>query len=126
MKLPEVRMMSIDKIDINPYRNLKSYPIIRAKVDALKASFSTVGVWPSIMARRPQRQSPTGFWPQRMAALRNSTSGKFGDVADLSDEQMVQYMGRENGEDYNATSDHANTWEAGLHFVASGTKSESH
>ena len=43
-------------------------------------------------------------------------------VADLSDEQMVQYMGRENGEDYNALLimlQHLGSW--GFYFVCERT-----
>jgi ParB/RepB/Spo0J family partition protein len=120
MKLTEIRMVSIDKIDVNPYRNLHYYPLIPAKIEALKASFSTVGVWPSIIGRpAPNGKIQQAFGHQRIAAAKDLGIAEVPViVSELTDEQMVQYMGRENGEDYNADFlIMLNTWEAGQDYA---------
>jgi hypothetical protein len=120
MKLPEIRMVPINQIDANPYRDLDSYPIIEAKVEALKVSFKTVGIWPSIVARpKGSARYEQAFGHQRMAAAADLEIREVPViVADLSNEQMVQYMGRENGEDYSADFlIMLNTWEAGAKFA---------
>jgi hypothetical protein len=120
MKLPEIKMVPIDRIDANPYRDLDSYPIIEAKVEALKVSFRTVGLWPSIVVRpKGSTRYEQAFGHQRMAAATDLEIKEVPViVADLSNEQMVQYMGRENGEDYSADFlIMLNTWAAGSKFA---------
>lgn len=110
----------LHKLDPNEYRNLGTYPVIRNKVDALKASITTVGMWPSIIVR----ERPGGRYEKAFGHSRQIAAEELGMkevpviVMDLTDEQMVQYMGRENGEDY-ATDIEVllNTWEAATVFL---------
>ena len=121
MKPAEIKLVPIDKIAANPYRNLPSYPVIRSKVDSLKASIAAVGMWESIIVRyNPE----TGLFEQAFGHQRMHAADELGIkevpviVRDLTDEQMVQFMGRENGEDYSADFlVMLNTWEAGLAYL---------
>lgn len=128
MKLPEIVMVPVDKISTNPFRDLQTYPVVKEKVDALVASFKAVGVWPSIIGRRMPRDGyvQQAFGHQRIHAARELGLKEVPIIIkDLSDEQMVQYMGRENGEDYSADFlIMLNTWEAGANFAQRKEKSK--
>lgn len=122
----EIRNVSVDKIEANPWRNLATYPPIRQKVDALKNSIGAVGMWESIIVR----QHPTKpAYQQAFGHQRIFAAKELGlkivpvIVRDLSDEQMLQFLGRENGEDYGTLfSVMLNTWEAGRDFLSVGQK----
>lgn len=116
----KIKMVAIDKITTNPYRDLETYPVVRSKVESLKSSFATVGVWPSIIGREmPNGQIQQAFGHQRVHAAKELKLKEVPVIVmALTDEQMVQYMGRENGEDYSADFlVLLNTWEAGIKFA---------
>jgi len=117
-----IRTVSVDAVDANHWRNTATYPPIPRKVEALKSSIQTVGMWESIIVRpHPSKKGhyEQAFGHQRMFAareLRMKTVPVI--VRDLTDQQMLQFMGRENGEDYSADFlIMLNTWEAGREFV---------
>lgn len=119
----EIRNVNIVNLAPNPYRDMVNYPVIRAKVDALKASIADVGMWPSIIGRAAGGKTvEKAFGHHReLAAIELGLTEIPVIMQDLSDRQMLQYMGRENGEDY--ASDVAislNTWEAGVRFLGKG------
>jgi hypothetical protein len=116
----------IDKLDANSFRDLATYPPIPAKVEALKHSMKDVGVWPSIIARPTKGgRYEQAFGHQRVFAAKELGIKEIPIiVAALSDEDMVKYMGRENGEDYSTdVLVMLNTWEAGLKYSQSVAKS---
>ena len=88
----------------NPYRNLKDYPFVEAKIEALMASYRDVGMWPGgIIARVSGNGYEIAFGHHRVeAAKRSKLKTVTLTVGKLTDEQMIGYMGRENLEDYNA------------------------
>lgn len=119
MKPSEVRVVSVDKIDINPYRNLHAYPTVRSKVEALKNSISINGVWPSIIARPSANgRVQQAFGTHRIAAAKEVGLKEVPIIMlELNDQQMLQYMAAENGEDYSTNFQiMLNTWEAGVTF----------
>lgn len=125
-KIVNVRL---DKLDANSLRDLATYPPIPAKVEALKKSFKDVGVWPSIIARPAKGgRYEQAFGHQRVFAARELELKEVPVIVmDLTDEQMIKFMGRENGEDYSTdVLIMLNTWEAGIKFLsrAPGKKSE--
>jgi hypothetical protein len=97
----------INAIAINPYRRLHAYPYIESKIDALQRSIADVGLWPSVIARPLDDRLwkyELAFGHHRMEAARRSGLSEISlIVEDLTDMQMLQYMGRENLEDYNAS-----------------------
>lgn len=112
-------------IAINPYRRLHTYPYIEKKIEALQQSIEDVGLWPSIMAR----PLADGLWKYELAfghhrleaARRSGLSTVPLIVEDLTDKQMLQYMGRENLEDYNAVFlIQLESWEAAIKSGLSG------
>jgi ParB family chromosome partitioning protein len=115
----EIIDAAIDTIGSNPYRRLHSYPYIASKLDALQHSIRDVGLWPSIIARPLQDRLwkyEMAFGHHRLEAARRSGLKTIPlIVEDLTDLQMLQYMGRENLEDYNAVFlIQLEAWEAGI------------
>jgi len=118
--MSEVVTASVDRIAMNPFRRLHDYPYIQSKLDALDRSIAEVGLWPSIIAR------PLGdhkLWTYEIAfghhrleaAKRHGLKEIPLIIEDLSDKEMLQYMGRENLEDYNASFlIQLESWEAAL------------
>src|SRR5262245_50070508 len=118
----EIRTVRVSLLDANPWRNLATYPPIRRKVEALKNSIATVGMWESIIVRpnpvRPGRYQKAFGHQRQYAAEELGLETVPVIVRDLTDEQMLMMLGRENGEDY-ATDFTVmlNTWEAGYDFL---------
>lgn len=110
---------AIKEIAINPYRRLHAYPYIDSKLEALQRSIAEVGLWPSVIARPLKDRLwryEMAFGHHRIEAARRSGLTKVPlIVEDLTDRQMLQYMGRENLEDYNAAFlIQLESWEAAI------------
>jgi hypothetical protein len=126
--MTQIQDVPINTIASNPYRRLHAYPYIQSKLDALQRSIADVGLWPSVIARPiPQEglwRYEQAFGHHRIEAARRAELQTIPIiVADLSDQQMLQYMGRENLEDYNANFlIQLESWEAAVKsgLVASG------
>lgn len=121
-----IHTVSIDTIDHNPFRNTGKYPFVQRKVDALKRSIHDVGLWEGVIAREKGNRYELAFGHHRCEAAR-----QFGlenipvIVRDLTDEQMLGFMGRENMEDYNADFlTMLETWEAASGWISLHKKSE--
>ena len=116
----EILDVRLDRLLPNPHRDIANYPINPDKVDALVRSMQhgQIGMWPSIIARPHARGFEKAFGHHRQAAaekLRLPTIPVI--VMRLSDEQMLQYMGRENSEDFGTNfAVLLNTWEAADRF----------
>jgi hypothetical protein len=110
----------IKQIAINPYRRLHAYPYIESKIEALQRSIADVGLWPSVMARPLADDRlwkyELAFGHHRVEAARRSELKTIPLIVEpLTDMQMLQYMGRENLEDYNAVFlIQLETWEAAI------------
>jgi ParB-like nuclease domain len=119
MSQPTIVTAAVDKIASNPYRRLHNYPYIESKITALVNSIEDVGLWPSIIARSLKDklwQFEIAFGHHRMEAARRVGLKEVQlIVEDLTDLQMLQYMGRENLEDYDASFlIQLEAWEAAL------------
>ena len=116
--MSEVKQVSVTSIDANPHRDLDTYPWIESKVEALCRSIDAVGLWEGIIARPAGKRYQLAFGHHRLeAAKRNGIAKVKVIVRDLSDQQMLEFMGRENGEDY--STDFLvmlNTWEGAVNF----------
>jgi len=103
--MSEIVNARLDLIDANPMRRLPDYPYNSEKIDALRRSIADVGLWEGVIARRAGRRYQIAFGHHRIEAARREL-GNEGKapliIRDLSDEEMLQFMGRENLEDWNA------------------------
>lgn len=110
----------LDQIDPNPHRRLGDYPYIERKIKSLVKSYADVGMWPGgVIARRVGDRYQTAFGHHRVEAAKRSDLDTVAlTVMELTDAQMLGYMGRENMEDFN--SDFLvmlETWEAAAAFL---------
>jgi hypothetical protein len=116
--MSEVKQVSVTSIDANPHRDLDTYPWIESKVEALCRSIDAVGLWEGIIVRPAGKRYQLAFGHHRLeAAKRNGIAKVKVIVRDLYDQQMLEFMGRENGEDY--STDFLvmlNTWEGAVNF----------
>jgi len=104
--MPQIIDAEIRAIASNPYRRLHAYPYIESKLEALQRSIADVGLWPSVIAR-PLKDKlwkyELAFGHHRIEAARRLDVHTVPLIIDdLTDQHMLQYMGRENLEDYNA------------------------
>lgn len=102
-----LKEVSISSLKPNPFRRLDEYPIIREKVDALKESIGSTGFWGTIVARPASKGYEIAFGHHRLIALQESLgAGKRVEVIvrELSNEQMIQMMARENMEEYGTSA----------------------
>ena len=98
----KVTRVSADRLAHNPHRNLAAYPFVERKIEALMRSFTDVGMWEGVIARPAGDTYEIAFGHHRVEAARRLGVDVPLIVRDLTDEQMIQFMGRENLEDYNA------------------------
>ena len=90
----------IADIDPNPHRDLSTYPWIERKVEMLKRSIEGVGFWEGVIVRLKGKRVECAFGHHRIEAARRLGIDKIPVIVrDLSDEEMLRFMGRENGED---------------------------
>jgi ParB-like chromosome segregation protein Spo0J len=111
-----IKQVNIDHIIPNHHRNLDQYPWIEGKVSALQRSIDDVGLWEGIIAREVGTRYELAFGHHRLEAAKRCGLKKVPVIVrDLSDEDMLRFMGRENGEDYSAEFlVMLNTWEAAV------------
>jgi len=114
--------VSIHAIDANPFRCLAEYPWIEPKIEALQRSIADVGFWEGVIVRKVGDRYQLAFGHHRIeAAKRSDLRSVRLVVRDLTDEQMLQFMGRENGEDYKSDFNiMLNTWDGAVEFAARG------
>jgi len=116
----------LDLIDPNPNRQLVDYPYKESKIDTLMKSYAEVGMWPGgIIARRVGDRYQIAFGHHRLeAANRSGLKAVTLVIQDLTEEQMIAYMGRENMEDFNAEFlVMLESWEAAVKFTVRTGKS---
>ena len=99
----QILNVRVDMIDANPWRDIKKYPFVQTKIDALVRSIKDVGLWEGVIARKSGRRYELAFGHHRVQAAKKAKLKTIPlIVRDLDDEEMLQFMGRENLEDYNA------------------------
>lgn len=114
----------ITSIDANPFRRTGDYPFVERKIEALKRSIADVGLWEGVIARQVGNRYEIAFGHHRVEAARQSNLTEVPVIVrDLSDEDMLKFMGRENMEDYNADFlTMLETWEAAFDFLKNQTR----
>lgn len=117
-----LKNVGIELIDSNPFRCLSEYPWIENKIEALQRSITDVGFWEGVIVRKKGKRYQMAFGHHRLeAAKRNGLTMIPVIHRELTDEQMLQFMGRENGEDYSTDFlTMLNTWEGAMQFRAPG------
>ena len=96
-----IRQINLEKVDPNPYRMLGEYPYNAEKLSVLVRSIKDVGLWEGVIGREKNDRVQIAFGHHRIeAAKRAGLSDVNVVVRDLSDDDMLRFMGRENGEDY--------------------------
>lgn len=104
----KMEKVAVSQLRPNPFRELDDYPIDRDKVDKLKESISETGFWGTIVARKKGNAFEIAFGHHRQVALvelqQEGIIGKSEKVdiivRDLTNEQMIQLMARENLEEW--------------------------
>ena len=118
--MSQIKQISIQSIDCNPFRKIGNYPYVERKLDALARSIKDVGMWEGVIARSDGNRVQIAFGHHRIEAARRMGLASVPIIMrDLDDESMLKFMGRENGEDYN--SDFLcllETWEAAASYLA--------
>lgn len=114
----EIVMVPLRDIKPNPFRLLGQFPFGKRKLDALVASAAAVGLWEGIIGRRQGGKVEIAFGHYRVEAARLLGLTDIPVILrDLTDLQMLQFMGRENLEDYNADLlTQLETWRAAKKF----------
>jgi len=117
-----IKQISLSKVDPNPYRMLGDYPYSEEKLSVLVRSIKDVGLWEGVIGREKDDRVEIAFGHHRIeAAKRAGLSDANIVIRDLSDDDMLRFMGRENGEDYR--TDFLvllETWEATARHLTSG------
>lgn len=113
-----IKNVAVGAIHPNPFRDLNTYPWIESKLTQLVASIKEVGFWVGVIARPHGKDYQMAFGHHRIEAAKRAGLKSIPLVIDdLTDQQMIQYMGRENGEDY--ASDFLvmlNTWDGAVQY----------
>lgn len=110
----------LQAIHYNPFRLINNYPIIKTKLEGLLKSINDVGFWEGVIAR----DDPEGSGYQLAFGHHRYEAAKAAGlktipliVRKLTDKQMVQFMGRENGEDYKTDFKvMLNSWDGAITF----------
>lgn len=119
----EIIQLPVGRLSDNPHRNRDTFPPIEEKVEALMRSMQLTGVWPSIIAR----PTPSGFFYEMAFGLHRLEAAKRLHieeipviVKELSDVEMLQYMGTENAEEYSSQFIVLfNTWDSAVKYYQS-------
>jgi hypothetical protein len=99
----EIATVPIGTIDPNPFRLLGDYPYSETKLETLKRSINDVGLWEGVIGRHNGNRIEIAFGHHRIEAAKRAKLAEVNVIVkDLTEEQMLQYMGRENLEEYNA------------------------
>lgn len=119
--MTQVQKIDINQIDANPFRRLGDYPYVERKIEALMRSIQDVGLWEGIIGRMVGNRVEIAFGHHRAEAARRVGLDAINVIIrDLTDEQMLGFMGRENMEDYNADFlTMLETWEAAVAHLTS-------
>ncbi len=124
--MAELKLARLDQIRANPHRNLDTYPFIDTKLEHLQRSIDDVGFWEGVIARPAGDGYEIAFGHHRVEAAKRAGLMQIPLIVrdELTDDDMLKFMGRENGEDYR--SDFLimlETWDAAMqHLDPTGSK----
>lgn len=89
--------IKVADLEPNPYRKMDSYPIDRAKVEALKTSIQEKTFWDNILARKRNNKYELAYGHHRWIALQELGIKEIDiPVRDIDDATMVKIMAEEN------------------------------
>ncbi|MFA5379016.1 MAG: ParB/RepB/Spo0J family partition protein [Dehalococcoidia bacterium] len=95
--------VSVDLIDSNPYRRLKTYPINREKVESLKTSIEQTGFWDNILLRKSDGRYQLAYGHHRLIAIKELGMETVDvPVRPLDDATMLRIMANENMAEWSA------------------------
>lgn len=118
----ELLSVKLSSLDANPLRDLKNYPYNEKKLGALQNSIRGVGLWEGVIGRKHGNRIQIAFGHHRIEAAKRELGegAKVGIIVrNLDDKEMLQFMGRENLEEYNSEFlVMLNTWEAAVGFLS--------
>lgn len=116
----------IEAVDANPFRRTGEYPYVERKLEALQRSIAEVGLWEGVIAREVGNRYEIAFGHHRLEAARRSKLTEISVIVrELSDQDMLAFMGRENLEDYNADFlTMLETWEAARGWLSRRDRGE--
>jgi len=96
--------VKVSLIDANPYRKIDTYPIDRAKVEALKTSIRETDFWDNILVRKSPKNPgryELAYGHHRITAVRELDIKEVDiPVKDLDDATMLRIMAGENMDIY--------------------------
>lgn len=96
--------VNVSLIDANPYRKIDTYPIDRAKVEALKTSIRETDFWDNILVRKSPKNPgryELAYGHHRITAVRELDIEEIDiPVKDLDDATMLRIMAGENMDIY--------------------------
>lgn len=96
--------VNVSLIDANPYRKIDTYPIDRAKVEALKTSIRETDFWDNILVRKSPKHPgryELAYGHHRITAVRELNIEEVDiPVKDLDDATMLRIMAGENMDIY--------------------------
>jgi hypothetical protein len=87
----------------NPFRDLKSNPLIEEKIEELVGSINLTGFWDNVVVRMASKPELAYGHHRLAAAIRAGITEADFIVKDLSDAMMIQIMDSENRETYGST-----------------------
>lgn len=96
--------INVKNLDPNPFRNVKSYPVNREKIEALKRSITETSFWDNLLARphpKKKEKYQLAYGHHRLIALKELKILEIDiPVRDLDDATMIKVMANENMEDW--------------------------
>lgn len=101
--------VKIKNLEPNPFRRIDKYPILRIKVDALKASITKTEFWDNILARPKDNNWKSGkyeiaYGHHRLIALKELGINEVDiPIKEISDVNMLLIMAHENKSDWGTT-----------------------
>lgn len=114
-----IKSVLISSIDPNPWRNLTKHPYNKEKLKTLQRSIDQVGFWEGVIARKVGGRYQLAFGHHRVEAARRLKLSRVDIIVrELSDREMVGFMGRENLEEYMSNFlTMMNAWEGARDFL---------
>lgn len=98
---------ALKDVAANPFRHMDRYPIRRDKVQALRESMRSTGFWDNVVARERNGRAEIAYGHHRLVALRDEYPDDHEIeliIRDLSDEDMIRVMARENMEEWGTSA----------------------
>ena len=97
-------VIKVKDLEPNPFRDIKTYPIDREKVEALKTSITETEFWDNLVARpHPKKKGrfQIAYGAHRLTVLKELKILEIDiPIRDLDDATMIRIMANENMEDW--------------------------